>query len=111
MNEENCYELDMPFYHLSFPYLTEDMVEEINKQLLKEVPDLIWYNEIFRQDNIDYTFTSKYISLSIKTTAYIKVHVSKKYYNLNMNDYDVIADDIIRYICAKQYISLLKHLD
>ena len=99
------YELDMPFYHMTFAYLTDDMVENIDKQLLKNIPDDDWIDNILRQTNLDYEIEG--------TTIIIKKINDKVIVKLNVlsHDLDVVAEDIIRYICAKQYIDLFENLD
>ena len=99
------YELDMPFYHMSFPYLTDDMVEEINKQLLKNIPDDDWINNILRQSNLDYDIKGSTIIIKkVNDEVIVKLKVQS-------HDLDIVAEDIIRYICATQYTSLLEQLD
>ena len=101
------YELDMPFYHMSFAYLTDDIVEEINKQLLKNIPDDDWINNILRQNNLDYDINNNNI-IKIKILFNNKTIINIK---IQSHDLDVVAEDIIRYICATQYTSLLEQLD
>ena len=99
------YELDMPFYHMSFAYLTDDMVEEINKQLLKNIPDDDWINNILRQSNLDYDIKGSTIIIKkVNDEVIVKLKVQS-------HDLDIVAEDIIRYICATQYTSLLEQLD
>ena len=99
------YELDMPFYHMSFAYLTDDIVEEINKQLLKNIPDDDWINNILRQSNLDYDIKGSTIIIKkLNDEVIVKLNVLS-------HDLDIVAEDIIRYICATQYTSLLEQLD
>lgn len=99
------YELDMPFYHMSFPYLTDDVVEEINKQLLKNIPDDDWIDNILRQSNLDYDIKGSTIIIKkVNDEVIVKLKVQS-------HDLDIVAEDIIRYICATQYTSLLEQLD
>lgn len=99
------YELDMPFYHMSFAYLTDDIVEEINKQLLKNIPDDDWINNILRQSNLDYDIKGSTIIIKkVNDEVIVKLKVQS-------HDLDIVAENIIRYICATQYTSLLEQLD
>ena len=100
------YQLDMPFYHMTFAYLTDDIVEEIDKQLLKNIPDDDWINDILRQSNLDYINNNPI--LRIKRLSDDKVIVKLNVLSLDM---DLIAEDVIKYICAKQYTDLLNQLD
>ena len=46
--------MDMPCYHISFPYLNDDIVDDINEQLLKNIPDDDWIKNVFRPEKLDY---------------------------------------------------------
>lgn len=100
------YELDLPFYHISFPYLNEDMAEKIDKQLLKNIPDDDWIKYVYRPEDLDYNINNNIIEI-IDDEPIVKIKVSKKYMDLNTDDLPIVADYIIKYICTKQYISLL----
>ena len=99
------YQLDMPFYHMTFAYLTDDIVEDIDKQLLKNIPDDDWINDILRQSNLDYEIEGQTIIIkNMNNKVIVKLNVLS-------HDLDVVAEDIIKYICAKQYTDLLNQLD
>ena len=97
------YELNLPYYHISFPYLNDEIINEINEQLIKNIPDDDWIKYIIRPENLDYIANNPI--LKIKNLLNNKIIVKLDILSL---DLDVIADEIIRYICIKQCIDLLK---
>ena len=40
------YVLALPYYHVSFPYLNDEIINEINEQLIKNIPDDDWIKNI-----------------------------------------------------------------
>ena len=100
------YVLDLPFYHISFPYLTDDIVDDINEQLLKNIPDDDWIKYIIRPEKLDYIANNPI--LKIKNLYDNKIIVELNILSL---DLDIIAENVIKYICAKQYVELLNQLD
>lgn len=97
------YILDLPFYHISFPYLNDEIINEINEQLIKNIPDDDWIKNIFRPENLDYIANNPI--LKIKNLSNNKIIVKLDILSL---DLDIIAENVINYICIKQYIDLLK---
>lgn len=104
------YELDMPFYHMSFPYLDKSMIEKIDKQLLKNIPDDDWIKNVFRPDTLNYNIKNDVIEIFGDDELIVKIKVSKTILDKLTNDLDIFADEIIKYICIKQYIDLLKFI-
>ena len=73
---------------------------------MKNIPDDDWINDILRQSNLDYINNNPI--LRIKRLSDDKVIVKLNVLSL---DTDLIAEDVIKYICAKQYTDLLNQLD
>lgn len=99
------YVLDLPYYHISFPYLNDEIINDINEQLIKNIPDDDWIKNIFRPENLDYIANNPI--LKIKNLSNNKIIVKLDILSL---DLDIIAENVINYICIKQYIDLLKFI-
>lgn len=99
------YVLDLPYYHVSFPYLNDEIINEINEQLIKNIPDDDWIKNILRPENLDYIANNPI--LKIKNLSNNKIIVKLDILSL---DLDIIAENVINYICIKQYIDLLKFI-
>lgn len=99
------YVLDLPYYHVSFPYLNDEIINEINEQLIKNIPDDDWIKNIFRPENLDYIANNPI--LKIKNLSNNKIIVKLDILSLDLN---IIAENVINYICIKQYIDLLKFI-
>ena len=99
------YLLDLPYYHVSFPYLNDEIINKINEQLIKNIPDDDWIKNIFRPENLDYIANNPI--LKIKNLSNNKIIVKLDILSL---DLDIIAENVIKYICIKQYIDLLNFI-
>lgn len=99
--------LDLPVYSMTFEYLTDKMIESINKQLMENFSDAEWYSNLFNSFNLSSEYKDNIVTIYYKVLDIVTLKLNKKQDEIN----DLIQEEVIKYIRFKQICDALNDIN
>lgn len=100
------------FSGVRFEYLNEDIVKEINKKLKELVSDAEYFTDVLLPDNLYFEYDEEENCIFIINDNNKDICIVDNIYELDNNRCvnDKFVNEIINYICLKQYNDLIDNI-
>ena len=100
------------FNGVRFEYLNEDIVKEINKKLKELVSDAEYFTDVLLPEYLNFEYDEKENCIFITNDNDKDICIVDNIYELDNNRCvnDKFVNEIINYICLKQYNDLIDNI-